>query len=213
MWLLPGTRERLIERYCSDVRTLPEERAARLVSRLAEKDGQWSEVIVAATADDRPLVASAAESELRSLVVRWATLPAAESSPRVAALSRALNETAASLPPDRRSFARSLAHQLIVWPVDGSVIDVAQFIADCEAILLLPVVEPVEIRVASTPPPVRPEPTAPQEGPVLPPTELPPEQPPPVLISETIPPPAPAPKSPSEPERFVPDRSLRITDQ
>src|SRR5207249_4101605 len=124
--LLPGTRERLIERYCSEIRALPEEQAARFVSRLAEKDAQWTEVIVAATADDRPLVASAAESELRSLVLRWAALPPAGSSPRAATLSRALAEMAAKLPPDRRSFARSIAQQLIVWPIDGQVVDAAQ---------------------------------------------------------------------------------------
>src|SRR5438046_8308263 len=63
-WGLPSAHERLIKRYCDEIRALPEEQASRFVSRLAETDVQWTEVIVAATADDRPLVATAAESEI-----------------------------------------------------------------------------------------------------------------------------------------------------
>src|SRR5262245_52827755 len=69
-WLLPGAHERLVQQYWETVRKLPEGKAARFVAHLAENDAEWAEVLIAATADDRPLVASTAERELRGLVLR-----------------------------------------------------------------------------------------------------------------------------------------------
>src|SRR4029434_3721820 len=69
-WLRPGAHERVIQQYCQQVRVLPEEEAAHLVARLAEDDAEWAEVVIAATADERPTVANTAERELRGLVLR-----------------------------------------------------------------------------------------------------------------------------------------------
>src|SRR5437868_10946682 len=96
-WLLPSAHQRLVRQYRDQVQALPEEQAARLVTRLAKKDSEWAEVIVLATADDRPLVASAAERDLRSLTLRLAKLTADESSPQAPRLARALPATAPNL--------------------------------------------------------------------------------------------------------------------
>lgn len=215
-WLLPGAHERLVQQYWATVRALPADKAARFVTHLAENDAEWAEVIVVATADERPLVSSTAERELRSLVLRLARMPAEQSSPHIADLARALAKTVPNLPPDRRSVATSIAHELIAWPIGGRMIDAAQFIADCEAVLLLPVAEPIEIRVAAAPP-------APPElsTPLLEPVSLPALQseptiqpPPTVLVNEPDLPPTTitAQPAPNEPQRFVPSRSIRISD-
>jgi hypothetical protein len=210
--LLPGAQQRLVQQYRNRILALPEDQAARFVTRLAEKDAPWPEVLVLATADDRPLVAGAAERELRSLVLRLTQLPADESSPQAARLARALALAAAELPPDRRSLMNSLAQQLIVWPIDGRTADAAQFIADCEAVLLLPVAEPIEIRLAAAPP-ARQEQVSPPGSPELSPAEPALQQPPAVLITEPALPPAATPPSLNEPQLFVPGRTLRISDE
>jgi hypothetical protein len=221
-WLLPGAHQRLVQQYCEQISSLPEDKAARFVARLAEKHSEWAEVTIAAIADDRPMVASTAERELRSLVQRLARLPAEQGSPHVAELARALAAKAANLPPDHRSLAISLAHELIAWPIDGRIVDSAQFIAHCEAVLLLPATEPIEFRVAVAP-------LAPQKlsgpppelelSPAEPSAESTLPSPPAVLTTDpTLPPaantapPTLAPSSPNEPQRFVPGRSVRISD-
>lgn len=215
-WLLPGAHDRLVQQYWSTVRALPEDKAARFVTHLAENDAEWADVIVVATADERPLVASTAERELRGLVLRLARMPGAQSSLHVADLARALAITVPNLPPDRRSAAKSIVLELITWPIDSHTIDAAQFIADCEAVLLLPVAQPIEIRVAAAPP-APPELSTPLPEPVsLPALQTEPTiQPPPtVLISEPDLPPTTitAQPAPNEPQRFVPIRSIRISD-
>jgi hypothetical protein len=221
-WLLPGAHERLVQQYCQQISAMPEDRATRFVVHLAENNAQWAEVIVAATADLRPAVVSTAERELRSLVLRLSRSPAEETSSAAAHLARALAITAPHLAPDRRILATSLASELLTWPLDGRLVDAGQFIADCEAVLLLPVSEPIEIRVAAAPPAPQEfsapsqvlEPPLSEPQPQLPPVIQSPSvvQPPPVVLTtEPVPPLAPPP-SPNEPQRFVPGRSIRISD-
>ncbi len=220
-WLLPGAHDRLVHQYCEQIRSLPEAKAARFISRLAGKDSEWAEVIVLATCDERPVVATAAERELRNLVLRLAQQPPDQRSPQAARLARALAAMAPVMPPDCRNLLTSLAQELIAWPIDSHTIDAAQFIADCEAVLLLPLTEPMEIRVAAAPP----APELPPQNlpPLVPAPELAPSEstpPPPAVVVAPEPPPAPTPSpmpapppsSPNEPQRFTPGRSTRISD-
>src|SRR5436190_7566689 len=151
--LLLTTHERLTHKYRQEIVALAERQAAGLVARLAQDDDQWLDVIVTATSDDRLLVAQTAETELLGLVAHWAALPAESGSRQAAILAHVLAQQAPNLPADRRHPARSLAQRLIVWPVDGRIVNTGKFIADCQAVLLLPEVEPSEIRVAATDPP------------------------------------------------------------
>jgi hypothetical protein len=214
-FLLPTTHERLAQRYRMQLAELGDEQAARLVERLAADDDQWLEILVVSAVDLRPLVSQAAQRELRNLVHRWADLPAADSSPRAATLALILAQSARDLAPDQRLIANSLARELITWPIDGRAIDAADFIANCQAVLLLPVAEPVEIRLAAVP--VQPseivresEPaTEPAVEPV-PAVIFPPVA---VLAPEPVLQPAIAPQAPNEPGRFVPGKSNRISDE
>src|SRR5207247_3823772 len=61
----------------------------------------------------------------------------------------------APAPPERRDFVHALAQRLVVWPVDGRHVNADEMIANCEAALRLPLAEPVEIRLAVAPAPIR----------------------------------------------------------
>jgi hypothetical protein len=144
-----GVHSRLTHKLQQRVASLPDQQAIRLVRHLALEDGQWLDVLVAASADDRPAVAAAAERALRELVDRWAELAPEESSPRAAELASLLAEQAPPLPTERRQLAHSLAERLIDWPVDAQRVDVAKLIADCHSVLLLPWGELIDIRLAA----------------------------------------------------------------
>ena len=152
-WLVTGVRDRLATGYRQTLARLSDDDAARLVRRLAHSDTQWLEVLVVASGDQRPDVAKAAAAELLDLVARRQTLPPENSALWTAELARLLALHAPSLPPQRRHLAFSLAQQLIEWPVDGRLIDAAQFIANCETVLLLPRSDEPEIRLAALPAP------------------------------------------------------------
>lgn len=207
--LLAATRERMARQYGQQIAALPDRQAARLVSQLAQDDDQWLEVVVAASADGRTAIAAAAESELRNRVLLWAELPSAESSPLVASLASLLAQQAGDLPAERRHLAHSLAQRLITWPVDGSRVDMARFIADCQTVLLLLPVEPTEIRVATAEPPAAAgvSPTAP---PIDPPVTLPPVPSAPSVKPTTLP--RSNESMSREPGRFVAPKAMRISD-
>jgi hypothetical protein len=209
-WGLLKTHERLVAHYCQAIETLPEERATVLVAQLASHDDQWLEVVVAATADTRPTVASSAQRELAALPSRWKSLPDVEKSRRAARLARSIARLAKDLTPERRLFAQSLAQWLLTGPATDAGDDSPQLIADCEAVLLLPATELIDLRVASVP-------ASKQE-----PTQ-PPESAPPVPSVRTAPEPAvpeasptielpPTPSSPNEPRLLAPPAAERITD-
>ena len=147
-WLSVDVHERLELRYRSRLGSLSESQASLLVRRMGQHGEQWLDLLVAASADERRAVAAAAELELRELVDRWAELPE-ENSPHVADLARLLATQVTELPPERRHLAHSLARRLLDWPVDIQLVNAAKLIADCQTVLLLPRVEPVQIRVAA----------------------------------------------------------------
>jgi hypothetical protein len=168
-WLLSASRERLAQRYAQRLSSISEREAALLVRRLALEDDEWLEVIVRAACDPRPGVCAAAGVELRELVNRWSQSSAANSSSGRTALAELLAEHAPQLPPERRYSMHALARRLLAWPVDWERMDAGEFIADCQGVLLLPLAEPAEIRVATTPEPrmvepaLEPPPAAPVE--------------------------------------------------
>jgi hypothetical protein len=144
-WTLSATRARLSLRYQAQIAVLPEGRAVRLLRTLGQAEGEWSDVLLAASADARPAVAEAAERTLREAVDRWARLPAGESSVHIAGLARLLAHEAPRLAAERRQVAHALAERLIEWPIDGRRVDAGRLIADCESVLLLPRAEPTQL--------------------------------------------------------------------
>jgi hypothetical protein len=212
LWVTPRAHDRLAERYHEALAAASDEAAARLVARLAVDDDQWLDLLVAATTDARPLVSQAAEAELRSLVQRWAQLPPSEASPRAAKLAHVLATRAPTCRANGRALFHSLAEQMIGWPIDGRAIDASAFTADCQAVLLLPVAERLEVRVASVQP-LAPAEEKPEQSVDQPVPELVLESPAPILsVEATPPPPTASPGSANEPGRFVPGKSQRISD-
>jgi hypothetical protein len=198
--LLDATQQRLVRSYQQRLISLPEREATSLIQRLAQSDDQFLEILVWASADDRPFVSMTAQRELQDLVDQWSSLQPHESSNRAAMLARQLAVHAASMPPERRDLAHSLAQRLILWPVDGRQVDTARFIADCQSVLLLPQSEQTEIRVAAVPE-ARPVDTA-APGPA-------PELQQPLLAPD----PQTREPSPAEPRPFTASPGLRISDQ
>jgi len=218
-WLRTTTVEQLERQYQAQIVALSPYDAAQLVHQLAEEDSLWLNVLVAASSDARPKVATAAQVELREMIDRWATLLPEESSFRVSQLAEALAQNAASQPPGQRQFIHSLAHRLLDWPIEGQEIDAAKFIANCEAVLLLPVAEDSDIRVAAAvvvsapPPPAEPPPALPAAVvPVMPPPP-PPQIPAPIVAQEPVPLPQANHETPVEPKQFLPPKAMRISDE
>ena len=206
------THGRLTKQHQRELMSLLEPDAAQLVRRLSS-DEQWLAVIVAATADTRQAVAAAARAAILNHLEHWSRLSPAESSPRAAELAALLADQAARLPSEQKLFAQSLAHRLLLWPVEGRTIDTARLIANCQTVLNLPADEPPLLELATAP-----RTTPPSPPPVTSPTEP--------ATSERIPPPSAitAPQlpllidasgpSPPEPRRFtVPPRGTRISDE
>src|SRR5262245_31176607 len=150
-WLLASVRTRLATGYQQSLAELSDQEAARLVRRLAHGDAQWLEVLVQASGDERPDVAKAAATALQGLVARWRTMPPEGTAAGMAKLARLLAQHAPTLPPQRRHLPFLLTQQLIEFPVDGRLIDAAQFIDDCQTVLLLPRSDEPEIRLAAVP--------------------------------------------------------------
>jgi hypothetical protein len=217
-WLRSTTIDQMQRQYQSQIVALSDRDAVQLIRRLAQEDAAWLDVLVATSSDERPTVAAAAEWELRELVDRWANLPPADSSSRIAKLAAVIARQAKDISAHKRLLIHSVAHRLIDWPIDGQQIDAARFIANCQTVLLLPVAEPPEIRVAATM--ARVELPSPQPPP-SPATPIVPSAPPPMIT------PAPAPiiaqqpmplpqanhETPIEPKQFLPPRAMRISDE
>jgi hypothetical protein len=132
------TRASLAVRHQHRLAQLSDEGAVLLISRLAEADDEYLDLIVLALQDRRPRVASAAEQALAARVERWSRWPKAEALPRVAALASLLSESAERIPLERRPALHRLAERLLAWPADGQLIDGHRLIVDCEKLLRLP---------------------------------------------------------------------------
>jgi hypothetical protein len=202
------TRARLAAEQRARLVELPEAGAARLVVQLATDD-DYLELVAHSLTDARPQVADSAEHGLTTMIDRWKSLPASDASPRVARLARELALASDELAPTRRRFTHTVAERLLWWPVEKQQIDGSRLIADCEAVLRLPLPVEVPYRVAVRP--ATPAMTAVEAEPVA--DESTAEVLPRVIDSQ---PPAPLIDANSEaavePRQFIAPRSLRISD-
>jgi hypothetical protein len=181
------TRNRIAQQHQQAIEVLSERKAAEHVRRLAQDDTQWLAIIVAGLTDQRQPVAAAAKAAILDLVERWERLSPARSSPKVAELASLLARHASQLPADGLGLAQSLSQRLLLWPLDARRADADQLIADCEAVLRLPLPNPPELQLAAV------------ALPANPPVQAPPDV-------------APSREPTSESKQPVPSRKLRISD-
>lgn len=106
----------------------------RIMATLAGHDIAGLPEIIAALASPRDVVADAAAESLQRSLDAWSTLPGPEASQRVAVAARSLAEVAPQLNVRRQQTARQIAQRLLVWPLDSTVVDAVQVLADCETI-------------------------------------------------------------------------------
>lgn len=125
----------LAEHWQRQLATMPETDAGILVQRAARVGEAGIPVLVEALASPRPGVAQAGSRALLDELSRWKTLPASESSPKLAILARALADRADRFSDDAQHDAAGLAGQILLWPLDESKADRARVIACCQRVL------------------------------------------------------------------------------
>ena len=217
------TRGHLRERHLQRIAALIEPQAAAAVRQAIELDVDAPSVLAPLLMDERPAVVEAAGEAIDRLLADWGRLPAEESSSRVEALAHELAIVAPKLAEDRRRWLHLLATRLVLWPLVGDVADRGQVVADCEALMRLPVPSEPELRVAATARPLvardadhveapallpdlpstLPAAAAPAEEPVLPRVYGPVE--PGRMIDASR-------EQPSVPKQFLPPRAMKIKD-
>jgi hypothetical protein len=111
------------------------EEIATLVRQLAELGDEGIGPLVRALGSSRPTVAERARRELLGLLEEWDSLEPAESSPKLAVMATSLAEEIHEFSQPTRRVAADLAHQLLLRPTDGDVVDRGELIASCEAVL------------------------------------------------------------------------------
>lgn len=191
------------------IAALPERAAAAKVRELLALDAEGIGTIVSLLADKRDAVADAARDAIADLLTRWESLTPRQSSPKIERLARELAAIAPHVPASRRQELHDLAARVLVWPVDADSASAPQVLADCEAILRLPLPEEDDVRVAALPaaePSLVPtsDMQEPAEIAVPMPVIVPQPASPPTLV-EVAPSPEPPPfyGQPSEPERLI----------
>src|SRR6185503_15041101 len=98
-WLQKNVEDRLTRKFEARLAALEEHEAVKLIQRLGVVEGDWLELLVAASADERPAVAAEAEAVLREEIDRWAKEPE-DRSESVVLLASLLAEQAPRLAPE-----------------------------------------------------------------------------------------------------------------
>jgi hypothetical protein len=196
------TRARIEQSLVRQIAALEENDAAALVLGFDSHNQRAIPALAFALADPRPAVAEAAQHTIGRLIADWQLLPAGEAAPRVASLAQHLAAHGNQVALRRRAWLRDLAARLLVWPIPSqSDLSVAT-IAQCEAILRLPLPTEADLRIAARPnPPEAEEPAFPAHHPAA----LAPPLPQPLPLAEAALPTAPRDSIPhdlAEPSRL-----------
>jgi hypothetical protein len=191
------------------IASLPQRAAAAKVRELLALDAEAINTIVPLLADKREPVADAAHDAIADLLTRWEPLAPRQSSPKIERLARELAAIAPHVPASRRQELHGLAARVLVWPVDADSASAPQVLADCEAVLRLPLLKEDDVRVATLP---AAEPgfvpamvtQEPAEAAVPVPAIVPQPAPSPTLVEAPLSPePPPFYGRPTEPERLI----------
>jgi hypothetical protein len=133
---LYGTHNRLLVEYWeSRLETIPEDQAVGLLDQAAQLGEPGIPVLVGALGSGRPSVSRAAKRVLRNEIARWELLGARDSTPKVAALARALAERVDGFGAAARRDAEELTTRILLWPVDRGAAENECVVAACEKVL------------------------------------------------------------------------------
>jgi hypothetical protein len=122
------------------------EQATAIARELGALDEAAVEPLVRGLVSEEPLISAAAGEEISRRLGAWRKLPRKTSGTKVAALVRELAKEREAIPPEQHLAVRRWAEVIVLWPLQGSGVDAAAVLADCEAILELP--EPDQALVA-----------------------------------------------------------------
>jgi len=148
-WASFGARQRLASQYQARLAKVSASQATELLHVLASDDPAWLEVLVEGLVDQRPAIQVVAKEELLRLVRQWSAVRSLENSAAAEKLAACLAARARSVTAKQLNFAQELAQELLLVPMDGRLVDVAAFTANCEAVLLAQPTRVEEMRMAS----------------------------------------------------------------
>lgn len=115
--------------------TVPDDRAEMLVASAARLGRPGLPVLVSAMGSPRPSVSSAGRRWLERQMKAWENLANDESQRNVAALAEVLAAELDRLDPATRLEAARLAQRLLMWRLDGDVVDRARVTWLCDRVL------------------------------------------------------------------------------
>jgi len=125
----------LAEHWRKQLETVPDDQAAQLLHQVAELGEPGIPVLVEALGSQRQSVAKCGRRVLLAEIHRWEALRARESSPKLAALARALADRVDEFGPAAQADAADLAARILHWPLDNRVVDRTEVIASCHTVL------------------------------------------------------------------------------
>ena len=125
----------LASRLGLHIAKLPDDEVFSELHRIGDMDEFGTSVLVDALSSERSSVSDGAGRVLRNQMMRWHLLSPQESTPKVAKLAQHLAGKVDALQPAGSATATDLAEQILLWPIDHSVVDSEQVIAKCEIVL------------------------------------------------------------------------------
>jgi len=134
---VPGLRpSHLLARHWQrGLADVADERVADQLRKIAGLGEAGVPVLVEAIGSDRQSVSQAARLVLRDRIDEWQLQTASSSSGKIALLARQLARYVGQFSPAARREAADLATRILLWPVDGNVVDRGRLVSDCETVL------------------------------------------------------------------------------
>jgi len=121
--------------YQQAISTADEPAALGAVEQLALLEDAALPALVNLLDHPSPAVTLAARGAIGDRLARWRLLDKADASPRAARLAALLAARPQTADPIAKRVAADFATTLLIWPIDSTTIDGAQFAADCELVL------------------------------------------------------------------------------
>ena len=141
----------LAEHWRKQLDTVPDERAAEFLGRVAQLGEPGIPVLVQALGSPRESLARGGKRALLDEITRWETQAAQDSSPRLVILAEALARGVEQFGPTARTDAADLATRILRWPLYDRPVERGRVIAACEKVLRATAAQ--RRLAAETPPP------------------------------------------------------------
>jgi hypothetical protein len=137
LWSVAASRwseETGLERWHRQLAAVPDRQVVDYLRDATAKQDEPTQ-LVQLLGSPRPGVVRAAQQLLMERLDRWQLEPVRRTSPRIARLAKMLADHSHDWEPAALEAASELAAGILLWPVDGRVIDEERLIVECEQVL------------------------------------------------------------------------------